>query len=377
MYNLHKLFRNTIGRECLINNLEIIDNDRKQLAKARTTIRTHLRQGIERLTEQQLGTSSKVSPRFFTQGSWAYKTINDPEINPPQEIDLDDGVYLPMSLFKDTRPSVACDVFFQIVDALLKKLVEKNDGWSLVQKHTCCRVKISEKSHVDLPLYAIPDVEFVRLTEAAAKHGYSSITEAALHLDTSDWLKVESDKVWLAKRGGEWEQSDPRLVSEWFKSQVAMYGEQYVHVCRYLKAWRDKHWVTGGPSSILLMVCASNDFVKHYGRDDLSLLDAAENLIEQLRSDIRSPFTAISLNTLDASERINASLKAQQLHHSISESINNAKNKSDAVMYVRNQFGTRVPNDTTLVELCTHADVVKSYPKAVVPAPAIPKVKAG
>jgi len=178
MHNLHKLFRNGTNQNCLLKNLNIDGDDRAALSTARTKIRRHLRLGIEQLMLQQLGIE-KVVPKFFTQGSWAYKTLNNPAMFPPQEIDLDDGVYLPMSLINGTSPDVACNSFFKIVDVLLQGLIEANQGWSLVkEKQNCCRVKISSKSHVDLPLYAIPDDEFVRLTEAALTRGYGSITDA-------------------------------------------------------------------------------------------------------------------------------------------------------------------------------------------------------
>lgn len=380
MHNLHKLFRNADDQPCLLKNLDVNDNDRAALSKARTVIRRQLRHGIQLLTSQQLGSKSEVTPKFFTQGSWAYKTLNDPATFPPQEIDLDDGVYLPMTLINGASPTVACNTFFNIVDELLGSLVEHNKGWSLdKEKKTCCRVKINTKSHIDLPLYAIPDKEFVTLTEAARSKGYDSITDAALHHDTYTWLRLPSDKVWLAMRDGDWEQSDPRKVNDWVKRQVDVYGEQYTYVCRYLKAWRDHQWESGGPSSILLMVCASKGFNKQRGRDDLALLDVAQNLISQLNSDVYSPFTDTqkSLNKLDEAERKRASQAAQTLYMSLSTAIKAASDKKSSVSLIIKEFGNRVPNNTALVDSYTHADVVRSYPKEVVVSPAIPKVKAG
>ena len=379
MYNLHKLFRNSDDQACLLKNLDVNESHRAALSKARTAIRRQLRYGIQLLTSQQLGSKSEVTPKFFTQGSWAYKTLNDPATFPPQEIDLDDGVYLPMSLINGASPTVACNTFFNIVDELLGGLVVRNTGWSLVEKKTCCRVKINSKSHIDLPLYAIPDEEFDSLTEAARSKGYDSITDAALHHDTYTWLRLPSDKVWLAMRDGEWEQSDPRKVNDWVKRQVDVYGEQYIYVCRYLKAWRDHQWLSGGPSSILLMVCASKGFKKYRGRDDLALLGVTENLISQLNSDVYSPFTETrnSLNKLDEAERKKASQVAQILYMSLSTAIKAASDKKFSVSMIIKEFGNRVPNNTALVDSYTHADVVRSYPKEVVVSPAIPKVKAG
>lgn len=380
MYNIHKLFRNYGNQTSFLNNLNISDNDKALLSSARKKIRAHLRHGITQITSQQLGAAYKVIPKFFTQGSWAYKTLNNPATFPPQEIDLDDGVYLPMSLITEASPTVACDTYFNIVDELLAKLIEENIGWELItNKTTCCRVKINERSHIDLPLYAIPDGEFTRLTEAAKSRGYESITEAALYDDSYTWLKLSSDKVWLATRNGEWEQSDPRKVDEWFKSQVAIFGEQFVHVCRYLKAWRDYHWTTGGPSSILLMVCASKGFEKHNARDDLAMIDVSKRLIDQLANNVDSPFSDIQtpLNMLDTNERKVASTNAQKLYASITTAIKNSENKNTSIRLITEVFGSRIPNDESLIINSTPADIVRSHPKKVVPAPAIAKVKAG
>jgi len=168
-------------------------------------------------------------------------------------------------------------------------------------------------------------------------------------------------------------------VTPGVRIKVDIYGEQYVHVCRYLKAWRDYHWESKGPSSILLMVCISNGFKKHRGRDDLSLLGVAERLINQLADDVDSPFTDAEkpLNILDDGERKFASDLAHRLYISLNSAIHGTPDMNVSVDLLAKEFGCRIPNDLSLIEYYTHADVVRSYPKQVVPAPAISKVKAG
>lgn len=61
--------------------------------------------------------------------------------------------------------------------------------------------------------------------------------------------------------------SDPRPVKEWFVDQVETKGVQLRRVVRYIKAYRDWIWKSGGPSSILLMAAAAPLFVKQDRRD--------------------------------------------------------------------------------------------------------------
>ena len=56
----------------------------------------------------------RVEPRFFTQGSFSYKTINDPCWVPPQQMDLDDGCYLPLAFVKAAKPAAAAQAFFAV-----------------------------------------------------------------------------------------------------------------------------------------------------------------------------------------------------------------------------------------------------------------------
>ena len=41
----------------------------------------------------------KFQPRFWTQGSFQYDTLNRP-FHPGQEMDIDDGTYMPMTVFE-------------------------------------------------------------------------------------------------------------------------------------------------------------------------------------------------------------------------------------------------------------------------------------
>jgi hypothetical protein len=104
-----------------------------------------------------------LKPKFWTQGSMTYGTLNMPAKMPPQQIDIDDGVYLPMHIFEG-QPAVAKDAFFKIVDSALKKLCSDN-GWHHDDtKDNCSRIIVDYLIHIDVPLYAIPKEKYVALS---------------------------------------------------------------------------------------------------------------------------------------------------------------------------------------------------------------------
>jgi len=379
MLNLHKVFYREFSPKCLHDRLDVDAEERALLNTAKSDIRKHLRTNMTALSKKQLGPENQVSPKFYTQGSCAHGTLNDPAHVPPQEIDLDDGLYLPMSLVEGAAPSLVSDQYFALVDTLLGDLATKK-GWKIdTSKKTCCRVRVSKRSHIDIPLYAIPDSEFEKLHAKALQYGYQSVNEAAMRADTYSWLHISPDAVWLAVRGGKWIQSDPRVVNDWFKTQVQTHGAQFKRVCRYLKAWRDHQWQTGGPSSILLMVCASQAFQKYRGRDDLALLDVSKALVTQLAGDVYNAYVNPNgqINDLNGNDRQEAAIKAGDLYSNLEHCISRSADAEGAIRCLISQFGHRIPNQSGLVEQSSAVDVVKSAPAAVVPAPAIKRVRAG
>jgi hypothetical protein len=78
-----------------LDNLQITEQCHSELRAARTKVRQCLRAEFVKASKADDGFT--VRPRFFTQGCFAYRTINDPAWTPPQQMDLDDGTYLPMT----------------------------------------------------------------------------------------------------------------------------------------------------------------------------------------------------------------------------------------------------------------------------------------
>lgn len=97
MLNLSTLFHTSVeDKDAFLDNLDLTEQDKAQLESARVDIRNCLREGIPAVLRAQGFEGEVPCPRFFTQGSWSYKTLNAPA-KAPQQADLDDGVYLPMT----------------------------------------------------------------------------------------------------------------------------------------------------------------------------------------------------------------------------------------------------------------------------------------
>lgn len=375
MLNLSALFYTEVESEpCLFGNLNLRDDDRKDIAAAKNEVRMALRDGIPRIYAEEGHPGKVPQPRFFTQGSWAYKTLNAPAQR-PQQADVDDGCYLPLSFLTLTdSPSVAADVFFGVAERALADLV-KERGWKLSGKPTCIRVEISDLAHIDIPLYAIPDVQFETLVKAenarrATMDGVYNVSGATI----DSWDDLPDTKVLLAHRIEGWMHSDPRPVKEWFVDQVETRGEQLRRVVRYIKAYRDWTWKTGGPSSILLMAAAAPLFVKQDRRDDQALVDVVNQLPAALRKGVNNPVNPdesltdrlrAANNEVDLVEQ--AALQFEDLGRRLQAALD-AGNADQACTWLRGLFGPRFPDRPDRVRVTVAASAVAA---AIAASPAI------
>jgi hypothetical protein len=388
MLNLSALFYTEVEFEpCLFGNLNLRENDRGDLAVAKNDVRMSLRDGIPRVYADEGHPGKVPQPRFFTQGSWAYKTLNAPA-QKPQQADVDDGCYLPLSFLTLTdRPSVAAEVFFDVAQKALAKLVEQR-GWKLSRKPTCIRVEINDLAHIDIPLYAIPDKEFETLVKAenarsAALDGVRNFSAAAV----DSWDKLPRTKVLLAHREEGWMHSDPRPVKEWFVDQVDTKGEQLRRVVRYLKAYRDWTWDVGGPSSILLMAAAAPLFVKQDRRDDQALLDVVKLLPAALRKGVNNPINPKESLTdrlrasSDEGDMVEeAALQLEGLGLRLQAALD-AGNAEQACSWMRGLFGPRFPDRPDRVKVGSAASavaaVIASSPAIAGPSELVGRTRAG
>ncbi|OBU30147.1 CBASS cGAMP synthase [Photobacterium kishitanii] len=314
---------------------------------------------LNQMDKDTLKELSVLKPRFWTQGSFKYKTLNRP-FHPGQEMDIDDGTYLPMTFFA-SEPKIGHKLLTLLVDASLISLVEENVGWEFDSKRTCARIKIPQvRTHIDVPMYAIPKEQFLQKEAAALKAlNNRSIYESAgiFTQDSADDLeyeKLDSENVNLALRDGElgspkWMNSDPKIVEDWFEGECRRIGNHLRKVCRYMKAWRDAQWQVGGPSSISLMAATVEVLQQHsVDAQDMgeTMKVVADNLYQEFLKGVESPddtderplFPPESQHTNRERDIVG---KLRLLPEQLREA-ERAESKSDALSKLSLVFGERV-----------------------------------
>jgi hypothetical protein len=374
MANVAKLLHTEVDPETFLVNLSPKDS---VLRDARRKIREHLRKAFAAAGREHFG--RVVQPRFFTQGSFAYKTLNEPAWPPKQQMDLDDGCYLPLSFVRGARPSQAAAMFFAFVDAALKELA-KTEGWRHVEKPTCCRLVIGDDAHVDVPLYAIPDDEFLQL---AAK---VESLHAAAKRKIDDWADLPSDAVLLAHREEDWIESDPRLIHAWFTDAVEkVFGERLRRDCRYMKGWRDYHELDRyGVTSILLMATVWYAYEVIRGpflpdREDERLLAVVKQLPRYLRSSVPNPACkSEDLNRIPEEHRETVAKKVEELASRLEDVVKDCRDAREAVAAMTKLYGPRMPDRPDLVTVAVSVvGKVLAQPKKVTPAPEVGRSQSG
>ncbi len=304
-----------------------------------------------------------LTPRFWTQGSFQYDTLNAPYSTPPQEMDIDDGTYLPMAIFED-RPIIGHHLLILLVDSSLMSLVHENAGWQFEAKKTCARIKIpAEHTHIDVPMYAVPEAQFLLKEAALAKSqgiGMEAMDSASrsLVLDRADY-ELDENCVNLALRNSDqkWMKSDPKIVEDWFNDSCLRIGEHLRSICRFMKSWRDVQWTDGGgPSSISLMAATVNilDRIAH-DKDDLgaTMRIVAKYLPDQFSKGVESPdHTDEKLlfpTKADHTEReIKIMSRLSELHNILTDA-QNSVSKELALKSINRAFGQRVLNPDLIV----------------------------
>lgn len=391
MLKLNKLFLNDGRPQAFDSRIEPTAEQRQVLNECRMKIKACLYEGIRDASVNTLGADHMISPKFRTQGSWAYGTCVQPAFPPTQQIDWDYGVYLPAAAWEDHRPKVAAQAYFQLCEDLLRDLCNL-ESWRLLEgqqcKDTCIRIEVANWAHIDIPLYAAPEAEFERIKERAIAldhaRALNSLRKSTL-LESEegqfDWQDL--DKIVMATRKGEWKSSDPGAVAQWFDNQIDLHGVQLRRICRYVKAWRDNKWPSGGgPSSILLMVLVAQGFVDSPRRDDLVLEDAAARLAKGLRLNVHEPQIgdgAEDFNRLSEQGRVEAGEMAESLLEALRQARQRTYfERSLAIADVQGQFGDRVPSEINWVEHDSGpADTVRITEPEYVAAPAVKHTTAG
>ena len=282
----------------------------------------------------------------------AYGTAIEPAWKPPQKNDLDDGVYVRTSFLSHQEPGLESARYFQLVEKALQRLCDRR-GWALdTSKDTCVRVWLNVSMYIDLPLYAIPDEEFLTLVDAV-RNATGDEFEVALNrfghvLNSHRDIRIPRDRVMLAHRKEGWILSDPRLLHDWFENQVERFGPQLRREWRYAKGWRDFIFKDGGPSSLTMMVCAVNryretDWQAADDRDDLSLHSIASGLPDMFREKIPNPVVsgAPLLNDWSDLERQRIVNAAAEFAQTIDRALNGTHHADVTVDQFRRALGAR------------------------------------
>jgi hypothetical protein len=361
--NLSTLLYSTAQEDApFLSQITLTAAESDQLMEARRHLRAGLRKclrtEVAKLTRNQV---ADVAPKFVTQGSVSYKTLNKP-CRPPQQADLDDGIYLPLSYVQDQgQPAAAADTLFAAVAACASQVAAEN-GWAVnTQNARCTRVEVSDSMHIDIPLYSIPDDEFSVLREAYDSAVLAKADRSTEELEELDWAEVTSDRVLLATRDEGWLPKDPRPIREWVRDMVEEKGEQLRRVMRYVKAWRDyQTWEGEDPKSIMLMVAAAVSFDEKIDRrDDLALLATVRGMADAVRGRLPAPWDQNEdlASRLDDEPglRDTVATRLQTFASAIDYAINVAHTAQAACLKLREVLGSRVPNRPDMVYLATEA----------------------
>jgi hypothetical protein len=384
MLKLNRLL-DTVTAETFHDAITPTTQQRAVLEGAKNTIRDYLRREIHDATVSELGLEKPVTPRFRTQGSWSYGTCVQPAWPKQQQIDWDFRVYLPVSVWESNGPPRAmAKRYFDLVERRLAKLCAR-EGWRLIPgKDTCIRLEVALFAHIDLPLYAAPEREFLLIQERMIKSARFR-ADSALTMDSAEEQEWEDLKqIVLATRSGEWKSSDPEKVSKWFRDRLAEHNEQLQRVCRYLKAWRDFHWPGGdGPTSVCIMVAIAEEFTLYRGRDDLALETAAGVLSRALRGEVRC--AGIDRGEEDFNRRLSEEQKAEAARKAgtFASELKRSRmltsglaSAQQAIQMLIAQLGHRVPTAAHLVD-SDGGENIRSTPARTVPPPAVKSTQAG
>jgi hypothetical protein len=389
-YDASKLLYARSENDRLIHQLEIEDDERATLLETRKKARSAIRKAFndsKAILEEDFKKQSRlrdvqvafreITPAFWPQGSFSYGTLNNPAFSPPQQLDIDDGVYLPMELFDD-NPIYSKGVFFQIVDTALKQLVAENQGWEFDgSKPTCARIVISPRIHLDFPLYAVPRERFEELKKSTA-----SLT-ATFDYALEESIKLDPEEVYLARRDKEhWIKSDPKKIKLWFDCEKEVHGDRLVRVCRYLKAWRDFNWEKGGPTSITLMACAASVFDDSNGfnRDCEALFAVAEQLPVLFAGVIKNPAELEeTLYPRELTQEVIDDIvnKAEIFRDTLTKALIHAETPQEVVDLFIRSLGRRIPNNNTYITPISSVSVALNTPIRKQSAPIVKNLKSG
>jgi len=384
--NLHGLLYAS-AHESYEDNISLSESDRTSLLEARAAIRAHIRLQLgNRLKTAQVENASKIAPKFITQGSFAYKTINAPDRPPEQQADLDDGVYVPLSFCENTgAPKAASKALIGAIEVTLQDLSVRRRWTVDTGNPNCTRVLIAGDKHVDVPIYSMPDEEYRVLAKSTHELAKSAGSFADFYDSSAldDNWDVMPRRVRLAHKTLGWIDSDPRPIKEWVELQVSLKSEQLRRLMRYLKGWRDhQRWPFGEPKSLLLMALANATLERKIdGRDDLALVQVCSGIPDALRGKVEIPAAPGE----DLAERLDADglrdeliRRIRDLHRALVTCVQGRCTPEEACRLMREHFGRRFPNRPDRIRIESPEQTVRAVaPRIISAAPVVGRKQAG
>lgn len=387
--NAHSLFCGLKSDLSYLAQLDIGDKSRQDLMAARGKVRITLRAAASSINviddywqgnwhaASMRSLRAHIEVKFMTQGSFAYKTINDPAQR-QQEIDLDDGMYVPVEFLDNGQPALTAKGLFDFVYATLSPLA-RVEGWQgVVRKQNCVRVNLWDGAHLDIPIYSIPRDRFVLIKEAMA----TSFSDTKLTRKSMiDNYRLPPDKIMLARNDGTWIQSDPQKLQDWVDNRIEQFGPVFRRLCRFFKGWRDFTWSNSDLSSLCLM-CAVDEALREFSndegalpgeeRDDFLILEIAKRLPKILQGEVGNPVLNSCLNGWDDNTRRDIVAKASALSSQMETALTKTGDAEEVVKKLRISFGSRVPYRPDAVKIAgSQIAAVLSAQPAKNPAPSI------
>jgi hypothetical protein len=403
-FNLHRLFHVDDG---YLKKLRVPEADQHALSIAREEIRSTLRAAFRswqdyvpraELLDEVLAKSDVTpdfaAPKFRVQGSFCYHTANDPQQLPPQQVDQDDGMFLPVSFITaggSVRPGIASKSYFKIVEKALEPLC-KRKGWVLNPDggtRSCVRVELNSRLHIDIPLYAVQDDAFSELVESSinrmAKAADAAFVEEA-ELSEDVYGGLDESEIMLAHREKGWMGSDPRKLERWFQNAIETYGPSVRRVSRAYKGLRDSLWSDCDLGSICIMAAVVKAFERLGEQDenriDLAILGVGRELVKILAGPIENPAfpgdpDKFLCNGWEPEFRAEVRKAFQDACDLLEQAIFEAANKEQALRVVRQAFGDRVPNDISLIGLVGTVQVIRDTKPTPQPKQVVPRTQSG
>jgi len=261
------------------------------------------REAIKREIENYFANELKVGmPDFRLQGSYSLKTMIEP-LNPKDEYDLDDGIYLKHTDDDISKPTA------QTVSSWIINAVKAHTKKKPKNKKNCVRVIYADGYHIDLAIYR----------------------------------KIDG-KYHLARLGeDQWVPSDARAFNNWFYERLER-NEQMRSCIKYLKAWKDFN--SCDLKGIHITILVGLNHVAVTDRDDDSLTQTVQNITAYLKSN-RAIYNPVDTDeNLISDWSVNKIDKAigalEKLHEKALEAIDE-EDKGSASKKWMAVFGTRFP----------------------------------